>query len=567
MVCCCGDRCGICCAKFWTLFWGLFENLCFAGCVYGWPSLVYVLYKDQYYGHLCNNNATLAAKNVTAEETACPEQDSHFNLVFTVAAFCVSLSTLPNGILYDKAGTRVSKICISILLLGGFILFIFSSPELPFLIYPAMILWAIGGCQLLVVNFQIANLFASKRSTIITFLSAAFDSSAITMLVIKFAYEGGISLRTIFIALAVLTLFININTFLLLPSKRIPFPLPKDYFYRNTTSPSGQQIEEIGLRPLSSAKVPNGSTHRLHNRFHNDPEEDGYGGSYSPDSGLGMTTINNNQNASNSADSPKSTTTLKQCLLSGLFFSHLIWMSIVQHRNWFYLGTFNPWINTLVRGQSISSSEADIQVSHYTTVFAFLQFGAVFVGPLNGLIIDRHKKKTLTRQGSRGSWQVQRTRGPNADLQDTVLAFLVTNTICVLFSIGVVIPILQVQYISFVLQVILKTFVYGLNAAFIATVFPVDYLGTLLGFSLALSAIFGLIQFPLFKMSQHYFDNDPFIVNVGLLVLNLVTYAHPFYITYFCKREDRLRETEEYERLCRQRDSEQLKVMNMISTV
>ncbi|XP_077996431.1 equilibrative nucleobase transporter 1-like [Glandiceps talaboti] len=562
-MCCCMSGCQICCRKSWTLILAIFENLCFAGCIYGWPSLQHVL-QDGGYFDTCSNNGNLTDQMVENEPKTCQYQDSSFSLIFTMAAFAVSLSTLPNGFIYDKAGTRVSKICASILFLGAFLLFIFSTPEMPFLLYPAMILWAIGGCMLLVTNFQVANLFAAKRSTVITLLSAAFDSSAVIMMAINFGYRFGVSLQMMFIGYVCVSLLLNVNTFFLLPKSHIPYPLPDDYFYKT----SSKLMEEIGLRPIDSPKggLPNGSANRLHGYY--EAYHDEYEVNHdSIDSGLAVSTYHANQDINSENNNPKAIPSVKQCVLSGLFVSHLIWMSILQHRNWFYLGTFQPWITVMADNDEDMSMTTEEKESHYTTVFAFIQLGAIFFGPLCGLIVDRNKKSTSESGWKRVSWEVSTVQGPYADLYDTVLALLVTCTLSVLFSIAIVVPMLQVQYVSFVLQVILRSFLYGLNAAFIAIAFPVEHLGTLLGVDLALAAVFGLIQFPLFKLAQSIFEGDPFWINVGLLALNFVTYAHPIYVAYYCKRETLRMRTEEVDRRRRNREAEELKIVNIISTV
>lgn len=59
-------------------------------------------------------------------------------------------------------------------------------------------------------------------------------------------------------------------------------------------------------------------------------------------------------------------------------------------------------------------------------------------------------------------------QGALADLRASVPSLVLTVTQCVLFSICAAVPILPVQFVTFVLQVISRSFLYGGNAAFLA---------------------------------------------------------------------------------------------------
>ena len=57
-----------------------------------------------------------------------------------------------------------------------------------------------------------------------------------------------------------------------------------------------------------------------------------------------------------------------------------------------------------------------------------------------------------------------------ADLKASVLSLFLTALQCLVFSICATIPILPLQYFTFVMQVINRSFLYGGNAAFISVV-------------------------------------------------------------------------------------------------
>lgn len=59
---------------------------------------------------------------------------------------------------------------------------------------------------------------------------------------------------------------------------------------------------------------------------------------------------------------------------------------------------------------------------------------------------------------------------------------------------------------------------------------------------MALSAVVSLLQFPIFTLSKGPLKNDPFYVNVMLVLLTLLTFVHPFLVYRECRRQDRPQE-------------------------
>uniref|UniRef100_UPI00398E56B9 equilibrative nucleobase transporter 1-like n=1 Tax=Pristiophorus japonicus TaxID=55135 RepID=UPI00398E56B9 len=95
--------------RYLTLATGLFECLGFAGVIFGWASLVFVLKKDRFFADLCrplHNSTDRAFKNDTMD---CGKQDDRFSLVFTIASFMNNFSTIPSGFLFDHFGTAITR--------------------------------------------------------------------------------------------------------------------------------------------------------------------------------------------------------------------------------------------------------------------------------------------------------------------------------------------------------------------------------------------------------------------------------------------------------------------------
>lgn len=123
--------------RYLTFATGLVECLCFAGVLFGWASLVFVLKEDNYFSSLCFNvtstNGTVELGQfspahqtwhqkymalvfhkrcifVVCVSTDCSIQDEQFSLVFTIASFMNNFMSLPIGFLFDFCGTTVARL-------------------------------------------------------------------------------------------------------------------------------------------------------------------------------------------------------------------------------------------------------------------------------------------------------------------------------------------------------------------------------------------------------------------------------------------------------------------------
>ncbi|XP_033126789.1 solute carrier family 43 member 3-like [Anneissia japonica] len=268
---------------------------------------------------------------------------------------------------------------------------------------------------------QVGNLFGDYRSTIITLHAGAVGSSALMMLLVQIAYTGGISMMACFCFLAGVAVLFNINTFVLLPKYKIPWPLPSNWGKAFAVeSQCGRPTEDVdvnemtGLNGFSSADDVFKKTHYVDVEYQ----------------------------------------TLLSCLKSPMFLLFLMWFSILQLTNLFFIGTVNP------RLQQLSNDDNDI-ISTYTTVYTALHSTIIVLSFFCGLVLDRNKKK-ITNDG-RGS--VQRTSID--DLHDCVLALLLTNLMTAGFNICTMIPILPVQFLTFVLQLTGRAFLFSILVAFL----------------------------------------------------------------------------------------------------
>uniref|UniRef100_A0A6I8PC63 Solute carrier family 43 member 3 n=1 Tax=Ornithorhynchus anatinus TaxID=9258 RepID=A0A6I8PC63_ORNAN len=454
-----------------TLVTGLVECVGFAGVIFGWASLVFILKDNGYFRERC------ILYNATTDPLSldCAAQDEQFSLVFTIGSFMNNFMTFPTGYIFDHYGTTVARLVAISLYTGGTLLIAFSSAESAVLLFAALPLLSVGGVLFLITNMQVGNLFGKHRSTIITLYNGAFDSSSAVFLLVKLLDEAGLTFRNSFFILSACSFAHLARTFFLLPWGHIPYPVPPGYSY--------------GLgRPV--------------------PRSDGGPGAAAP-AGVSF----------------------RSCVLSRLFGCHLMWLSVMQLRHYLFIGTLNFMLTQLAQGDSN-------QVSIYTNAFAFTQLCGVLCAPWNGLILDRSKRKYQEEAKKKG------TSASTAVLRSTVLSLALTVLQCLGFSIFASVPYLPIQYITFILQVLSRSFLYGGNAAFLTLAFPLEHFGKIYGLVMGLSALVSLLQYPCFALIKGPLQQNPFYVsispmNITLVLVTLLAFVHPALVVRECQRREK----------------------------
>ncbi|KAL2806084.1 equilibrative nucleobase transporter 1 isoform 1 [Daubentonia madagascariensis] len=472
-----------------TLLTGLLECLGFAGVVFGWASLVFVFKAEHYFEELCEPNAGLLG-NAT-ELVDCKAQDEKFSLIFTLASSMNNFMTFPTGYIFDRFKTTVARLIAIFLYTSATLIIAFTSAGSAVLLFLAMPMLTVGGILFLITNLQIGNLFGKHRSTIITLYNGAFDSSSAVFLIIKLLYEQDISLRASFIFLSVCSTWHVARTFLLMPRGHIPYPLPPNYSY-GLCSGNGPTKEkktgELENRELQSQEFLSAQE-----------EIPGPGQQQKPRS-------------------------FWSHVFSRRFAWHLVWLSVIQLCHYLFIGTLNSLLTNLAGGDRVT-------VSTYTNAFAITQFFGVLCAPWNGLLMDRLKQKYLKEARKTGS------STSAVALRSAVPSLTLTSLLCLGFAICASVPVLPLQYVTFILQVISRSFLYGGNAAFLTLSFPSEHFGKLFGLVMALSAIVSLFQFPIFTLIKGPLRNDPFYVNVMLVIATLLTFVHPFLVYQECRTQ------------------------------
>lgn len=472
-----------------TLLTGLLECLGFAGVLFGWASLVFVFKKEHYFEELCEPEAGLMVNATGLDD--CKAQDERFSLIFTLASFMNNFMTFPTGFIFDRFKTTVARLIAIFLYTSATLIIAFISAGSAMLLFLAMPMLSVGGILFLMTNLQVGNLFGKHRSTIITLYNGAFDSSSAVFLIIKLLYEKGISLRASFIFLSVCSVWHVGRTFLLMPRGHIPYPLPPNYSYGLCSGTGTREKKEMA----ESEELD------LQAKEFLPPKEEIPGPGQLEES-----------------------RSFKSSVFSRRFAWHLVWLSVIQLWHYLFIGTLNSLLPNLARGDRAL-------VSSYTNAFAITQFFGMLCAPWNGLLMDRLKQKYQKEARKTGS------SASVAALSAVVPSLALTSLLCLGFAICASVPILPLQYGTFILQVISRSFLYGGNAAFLTLAFPSEHFGKLFGLVMALSAIVSLLQFPIFMLIKGPLQNDPFYVNVMLVLVTLLTFAHPVLMYLECRQK------------------------------
>ncbi|XP_029951044.1 solute carrier family 43 member 3-like [Salarias fasciatus] len=490
-----------------TLLSGLVEALFFTGISFGWASLVFVLKTEGYFAGHCVNSTAEATEELSIH-TDCIDQDEHLSQVMSVACICNTVTRFPIGYFFDRCGTTVMRLIAISLYLTGTLLITLSSVETSVLLYPALSCLIISGSILYITNVQVGNLFDSFRSTIITIYNGAFDSSALVFLIVKLLHERGVPLHSLFLSLAFNGVFLVLRTFLLMPRGHIPYPLPEKYTYGVKCSGCNRGTEG----GKNEKKDEEQEDERKHKKEGNEE--------------AGISSLHLLQNPTNKPKGQEAA--FQSCVLSWLFLWHLVWVVIIIFCHYIFFSTLNP---TLTR---LADNDKTL-VSHYTNAFAFTQLCSLLFAPINGLIMDRHKHRTLAPGESKRE----------ADLRLSCLALFLTSLQCFLFCVCFTCPVLPLQYLTFILQVVCSGFFYGGHQAFVSIAFPMPHFGKISGVAMSVSAVALFLQFPILHFIQQQLHGDSLYVKVGVTLVSLLTFIHPLHVYLHSRKLTSQRKTEQ----------------------
>ncbi|KAL3888287.1 hypothetical protein ACJMK2_000658 [Sinanodonta woodiana] len=492
--------------RFLIAAWAFMECLLFGGLLYGWGSLMYVFKHEGIYAELCNNNDQAALSAMTnssssvtdvtltnsSEETklsdsnfkGCPEQDSKFTLCFTIASALVCASSAVLGQINFMFGTRVTRLISMIIFVGGSLMLAFVSKEIPWLIFPGLSLLAAGGLPLLVTNTQVSNLFGKGSSSIVGLLCGGFDMSSAVQMVVKIAYESGISRQHSYYFLTALHSLVLVSTFIFLPKD---FILNEEAMSTNIEVAGDVNVTtELPIELKERGDVVNEKTGGL--------KENNY--------------------------EKKELPTLMSCVRQPLYIMHVFWLCILQLRFYYIIGTLNPYLNRVL-------NKDDKMVSHFTNICFYIMMGGLMSSFLTGVVYDWQKRCFASSRSSL-----------RQNLMPAVLPLTIVSFLAVLLSALVLVPVQSLLYLIFIILTLFRSFLYSMAAAFLSAMFPSEYFGLLYGIMILCGGVFGFVQFALFTWAETYVE-APRHTDIFLLCLVLVSFLHPLYQWYRCSRAEK----------------------------
>lgn len=506
--------------RWWMALTAIIENLLFSAVLLGWGSLLIMLKTEGFYSHLCIENETEHHVNRSLEEgsvwLSCVEQEEILNLGFTIGSFIISAATLPLGILMDKYGPRPLRLLGSSCFAFSMILIAVAGYDpsiLSPLIFIAVSFNGFGGICLTFTSLTLPNMFGNVRSTILSLMIGSYASSAVTFPGVKLIYDLGVSFRLIFWVWASLACLVFLNCFLNWPVE--PFPAPEEISYTKKVKLSGVAMDHKVTGDRCYSHVTTVAREITKKQV-----------------------LDEYKQSNGAAEQCQGTQPFRRSVCSAIFLWSLITMAITQLRIIFYMGAMNKMLEFLVTHGDPNApeelvKEAEEQVSLYSSIFGTMQLLCLLTSPLIGYIMD-WKMKECEEDSSLVDGE---NRPPKRDrkiqkLTNAITAFIFTNLLLVLFGTTCLIDNLPLQLMSFVLHTVVRGFIHSCCGGLYAAVYPCNHFGTLTGLQSLISALFALLQQPLFVFMLGPLRGDPYWINFGLLIFSVLGFLLPGYLFY-----------------------------------
>ncbi|KAL2077843.1 hypothetical protein ACEWY4_027347 [Coilia grayii] len=492
--------------RWWMAITAVLENLLCSAVLLGWGSLLIMLKNEGFYSHLCTGNESVVVLNSSSGEwLSCVAQDEMLNLGFTIGSFLLSATTLPLGILMDKFGPRPLRLMGSACFGFSCAMMSVSAYDptvLSALIFLALSLNGFGGICLTFTSLTLPNMFGSLSSTIMSLMIGSYASSAVTFPGVKLIYDANVSFRVIMWVWSGVAGLVFLNCVLNWPIEG--FPTPEEIEYNKAVRDNELALEQKARADQKSELIQSAEK---------------------------PSTI-----------TPPNSVPFRRSVFSAIFMWSLVTMGMSQLRIIFFMGAMNKMLEWLVTHGDPNPSdqlveEMETNVSFYASIFGTLQLLCLVTCPLIGYIMDWKMKECEDEKSSSGDGDNCVVSGPRRDrkiqkVTNAIRAFMLTNLLLLLFGILCLVDNLPLQILTFILHTTVRGFIHSCCGGLYAAVYPSNHFGTLTGMQSMISAVFALLQQPLFIAMVGPLKGDAYWINVGLLIFSLAGFLLPAYLFY-----------------------------------